>query len=99
LLENVVSFVLESAEHGHSVFRLFHQAVTDCLREGLDSRSVQSAFVAALMTSVPRLAGSDRPNWELANRYIRSHLAAHASAAGELDALCPSSEYLRQKAA
>jgi WD40 repeat protein len=93
-LENAGTFVLESVEDGHSVYRLYHQALTDALRSGKKPNAVQRIFFEALMASIPRQPGQIGPDWLLANRYIRSYLSTHAARCGRLGDLIRDPAYL-----
>jgi len=87
LLQNAGAFVLESAEEGHTVYRLFHRTLADALRSGQKLQSAQRRISKALIASVPHLPGEGGREWLVASRYVRSHLATHAAAAGQLDKL------------
>jgi WD40 repeat protein len=84
VLENAGAFVLEGIEDGRSVYRLYHQALADALTAGKKARHVHSVFTKALIASVPQQTERTGVNWLLASRYIRSHLATHASKCGRL---------------
>ncbi|MFE3199436.1 caspase family protein [Embleya sp. NPDC059237] len=75
----------------HRYFRLYHQELTDHLRErALAARSmvdIQACFVAALLGLVPPLPDGMGPNWDKAEPYVRYHLATHAGAAGTIGEL------------
>ncbi|WP_439673730.1 caspase family protein [Embleya sp. MST-111070] len=76
---------------GHRYFRLYHQELTDHLRErALSSRTltdIQTCFVTALLTLTPPLPDRTGPNWAKAEPYVRYHLATHAGAAGTIGEL------------
>jgi WD40 repeat protein len=93
-LENAGTFVLESVEDGHSVYRLYHQALADALRSGKKPDTVQRIFLKVLMASIPRQPGRLGPDWLLANRYIRSYLSTHAAKCGRLGDLMRDPAYL-----
>ncbi|UFR05966.1 WD40 repeat domain-containing protein [Streptomyces sp. Go40/10] len=87
------SYVVEAEEAGRSAYRLYHQALTDHLRDGTDPAAVHSAFTDVLVACVPYHADGTR-DWSRAHPYALHHLAAHAAAAGRLDDLLADSAYL-----
>ena len=93
LLDSAAGYLVESGgEHGQPVYRIFHQALIEHLRpEGKETQR-QRDLVEALMRAVP--LGAAGPDWAHAPSYIRSHLAAHAAAAGLLDDLLEDPLYL-----
>lgn len=84
LLHRAGSFIMEDTEQGRSVYRLYHQALADVLRKGRRKRTTHAAFVKVLVSSVPLRDDNVGPDWFLANRYVRSHLTAHALASGTI---------------
>lgn len=86
-LNNAGAFIIETLEEGRSVYRLYHQAVTDYLRQESDAES-QSMIVGTLIETVP-LFEEGRPgyDWRQAHPYVRVHLAEHAAACGKLGEL------------
>jgi WD40 repeat protein len=100
VMERAGSFVREDLEQDRSVYRLYHQALADYLRQGRTKEEVQRTIVQTLMDTVPRLVsgrGVDRLNkkdWRLAHPYIRIHLAEHAAACGMLADLVEDPLYL-----
>ena len=94
VLEHAGAFILESVEDGRSVYRLYHQALADTLREGRRVRSVDAAFTKVLRAAPPRRAGGAGADWFLASRYIRAHLATHAARCGRLGQLVNDPLYL-----
>ncbi|MEU0247328.1 caspase family protein, partial [Streptomyces sp. NPDC006235] len=93
LRRNAGSYVVEATENGRSAYRLYHQALTEHLRDNTDSVTVHSAFVDTLMDSVP-LRGDATRDWSRAHPYALNHLATHAAAAGRIDDLLDHTEYL-----
>ncbi|WP_250567110.1 caspase family protein [Streptomyces sp. Tu102] len=87
------SYVVEATEAGRSAYRLYHQALTEHLRENVDESAVHAAFTDVLITRVPYRADATR-DWSRAHPYILNHLAAHATKAGQLDEILTHSEYL-----
>ena len=73
---------------GTFAWRLFHQALAEYLRDQelpVVAREVQRRITQVLSGRVPHHSG--RPDWLAADAYTRSHLPAHAAAAGLLDDL------------
>ncbi|MDX3067521.1 WD40 repeat domain-containing protein [Streptomyces sp. ND04-05B] len=93
LRRNAGSYVVEATESGRSAYRLYHQALTEHLREDNDPAAVHAAFVDTLTESVPYRGDATR-DWSRAHPYILNHLAAHASHAGRIDDLLAVPEYL-----
>lgn len=87
------AYVVEAVEDGRSVYRLYHEAMAEYLRQGQDAGVAHRAFTRALRWAVPyRLDGT--PDWARAHPYALRHLAVHASHAGLLDELVAEPEYL-----
>lgn len=86
-LNNAGAFIIETLEEGRSVYRLYHQAVTDYLRQESDAES-QSIIVGTLIETVPHFEeGRPGYDWRQAHPYVRVHLAEHAAACGKLGEL------------
>lgn len=94
VLERAGAFILEVADKGRSVYRLYHEALAHYLRSNKGKGGLQKKFVTVLIESVPLRANAAGSDWQLANPYVRTHLAAHAAAAGVLDSLVSDSEFL-----
>ena len=86
------SFVIEGKESGHSVYRLYHAALAEYLRQGCDERRIHRQFYDFLADSVPMSRSG--PDWSRAHPYTRAHLATHAQRAGALDELLLNPRYL-----
>lgn len=90
LLTHAGAFILETTENGRSVYRLFHQALADTLRVKESTKQIESSYAEALAATIPQWSTTsetreiERPDWPLANRYIRSYLSVHADAGGIL---------------
>ncbi|MEU6353482.1 caspase family protein [Streptomyces sp. NPDC047072] len=74
------SYVVESVEEGGSVYRVYHRALIEYLREGRDSRAVQRTVTEVLR-------GIEHP-------YVRRYLALHAGEGGVLDALVQDASFV-----
>ncbi|MFE1441907.1 caspase family protein [Streptomyces sp. NPDC058739] len=74
------SYVVESVEDSGSVYRIYHQALVEYLRQGLDSALVHGRVTRFLLDRVPsHLDQGGLPP------YVRSYLGAHAAEAGLLE--------------
>ncbi|MGX1545051.1 caspase family protein [Streptomyces adustus] len=67
------SYVVESTEAGGSVYRVYHRALIEYLREGRDAEAVQRTVTEVLR--------------EIEHPYVRRYLALHAAEGGVLDPL------------
>src|SRR5690606_19921029 len=94
VLQEAGAFVLEATEEGRSVYRLYHQALADTLRAGVAAAAIDASFSQVLRDAVPRRADTSSPDWFLASRYARAHLAAHAGRCGALGDLVRDPLYL-----
>ena len=97
LRRNAGSYVVEALESGRSVYRLYHAALAEYLRQGNDDHAVNGKFVQYLLSQVPQSAAGDR-DWAAAHPYTLSHLATHAVAAGRLAGLVLDPRYLASAA-
>ncbi len=70
-----------------SVFRLYHEALAEHLRDPRRSREDQRRMTAELIASVAPRTDGDGLDWERAHPYIHAHLAGHAVASGDLERL------------
>ena len=86
------SYVVETMESEHSVYRLYHAALAEYLRQGCDERAIHDQFSAFLVGRVPT-SGTD-PDWSRAHPYTLTHLATHAQESGTLDELLLDPGYL-----
>ncbi|MFG2785707.1 caspase family protein [Streptomyces prunicolor] len=93
LRRNAGSYVVEATENGRSAYRLYHQALTEHLREDTDPAPVHAAFVDTLTGRVPYRGDATR-DWSRAHPYTLHHLATHAAAADCIDGLLSTTEYL-----
>jgi len=86
------SYVVEAMESGRSVYRLYHAAMAEYLRQGCDEDHVHRLFTSFLTERVP----ASRPglDWTRAHPYALAHLATHAQRAGRLDGLLLDPGYL-----
>jgi hypothetical protein len=79
VLKRAGSFVVEALEQDRSVYRLYHQALADYLRQRGEEEATERLIVNALAGTVTALseAGAKR-DWRLAHPYVQAHLAEHA---------------------
>ncbi|MBQ0850325.1 caspase family protein [Streptomyces sp. BH-SS-21] len=93
LRRNAGSYVVEAIENGRSAYRLYHQALTEHLRENTDEAAVHSAFVDTLTDQAPYRGDATR-DWSRAHPYTLHHLATHAATAHRIDDILTIPEYL-----
>ncbi|MER7187312.1 caspase family protein, partial [Streptomyces hyaluromycini] len=74
------SYVVEGVEEGGSVYRVYHRALIEHLREGRDPRAVQRAVTEVLR--------------DIEHPYARRYLALHASEGGVLDGLVQDASFV-----
>jgi WD40 repeat protein len=77
---------------GSHMYRLYHDALDQHLREWCVHDAPEAAITTALTKDVSRRDGER--DWSAAEAYTCDHLAGHAAAAGQLDALLSDAEYL-----
>jgi WD40 repeat protein len=90
LLERASEYVAEVPDdQGRSVYRLYHQALAECLRGDprFPPQATQHRIVDALLSTLAPVEDGANRDWFGAHPYIRAHLATHAAAAGRLDEL------------
>jgi WD40 repeat protein len=80
LLEVAGSYLVEAEEDHGSVYRVYHQALIDYLREGVDARAVQHTITRVLR--------------EIPHPYTRRHLARHAAEGAVLDELVQDADFV-----
>ncbi|MFI6483426.1 hypothetical protein ACIBH1_36240 [Nonomuraea sp. NPDC050663] len=89
------AYVVETVDAGRSVYRLYHMALAEYLRQSCDEMQVRARFLAFLLDRVPRGEGGAL-DWARAHPYIRAHLATHAvdTGGGAIDSLLTDPGYL-----
>ncbi|MEU3296690.1 caspase family protein, partial [Streptomyces longwoodensis] len=93
LRRNAGAYVVEATEADRSAYRLYHQALVEHLRDGIDPTAVHAAYVNVLIQAVPYRADGTR-DWSRAHPYTLTYLPFHATAAGRLDELLDHDGYL-----
>ncbi|MGH3940111.1 MAG: caspase family protein [Pseudonocardiaceae bacterium] len=87
------SYVVEATEANRSAYRLYHQALAEHLRDGIDDTAVHRAFTHVLRSRVPLNLDGSR-DWTRAHPYALRHLATHAARCDLLDDLITDMDYL-----
>jgi WD40 repeat protein len=87
------SYVVEATEAGRSAYRLYHLAMAEHFRDGVDDTLVHNAFTHVLRSRVPVDPDGAR-DWSRAHPYALRHLASHAAHCGLLDELIADAGYL-----
>ncbi|OKJ14055.1 hypothetical protein AMK19_10235 [Kitasatospora sp. CB01950] len=87
------SYVVEATENGRSAYRLYHEAMAEHLRDGVDPEAVHAACTRVLADCVPYSADATR-DWSRSHPYAVAHRAHHAARAGMLDHILADAEYL-----
>ena len=81
LLDEAGDIVVESAESGQPVYRLFHEALAEHLRGGTDASTAHDAMAQAMLK-----LREGRP-WRQLERYVLANLPAHLLLADRYDDL------------
>jgi WD40 repeat protein len=90
LLDTAADYLVEQATAGGDpVYRLYHEALAEYLRPTDADRdlAVQRRLVAALLEKLPGRRDGKGRDWAGAHPYLKTHLARHAAAAGQLNEL------------
>ncbi|MBX7554442.1 WD40 repeat domain-containing protein [Streptomyces sp. tea 10] len=87
------SYIVEATENDHSAYRLYHQAMAEHLRDGVNHHAVHAAYTRVLTDRVPYRVDGTR-DWSRAHPYTLAHLGFHADQAGLLDQILNDSDYL-----
>ncbi|MGW3561301.1 caspase family protein, partial [Streptomyces sp. NPDC000963] len=88
LLRQAGAYVVEArVGEDRSVFRLFHEALAEHLRDPRRSREDHRRMTAGLIASVPDRRDGDGPDWDRVHPYVHAHLAGHAAASDDLERL------------
>ena len=92
LIREAGFYVVETLEGNRSVYRLYHEALAEHLREARGDCETHKSIVGFWTARTPLTDG--RPDWSRAHSYARRHLATHATAAGMFDLLILDPAYL-----
>lgn len=89
LLDTAGAFVVEATIEGRSVYRPYHEALAEHLREihPMPAREVHARIAEILRRDIPTNPDDHTPDWDMAHPYVRRHLATHAAAGGTIDSL------------
>lgn len=87
-------YILQDTDEGQVVFRLFHQAFADYLKQLTRDEDVDGAFVRALCRASPGADGQFAGWDHVHDPYTLRYVCAHAAAAGRLDDLVQEPTFL-----
>ncbi|MFI9586776.1 caspase family protein [Streptomyces sp. NPDC052236] len=94
LFHHAGAYVVEVPVDGdRSVFRLFHEALAEHLRNPRRDLENQRRFTHTLLRTVP-IGPDGTRDWSRAHPYVLAHLPGHAAAARELDQLVEDADLL-----
>lgn len=94
LLENASDYIVESAIGDRSVFRLYHEALAEYLRDPRRIVESHSRIMETLLGQVPVVPGTRKRNWLMTHPYTRTHIASHAAAGNRMHDLVADPEFL-----
>ncbi len=106
LVSNAADYLVEGSwapyGKGKKVYRLYHQALVDYVREQDRKEDIAGPekVLDLLLSSQPKLLGSQtkdalaQVDWSRVDSYVRAHLADHAAAVGTLAKLVAQPGYL-----
>ncbi|MFJ4559977.1 hypothetical protein ACIP4Q_28385 [Streptomyces massasporeus] len=75
------AYIVEDRYHGHSVYRLYHEALAEALREERTAGEVHGAVTDFLTRHTPRFP-QGTTDWSRAHPYSVAYLASHAARSG-----------------
>ncbi len=82
VLNHAGTYITQSGERGETVYRLYHQALTEYFHGRTEPAHANRRIAEALVGLVPGPADARR--WDRSNPYTREHLATHAANGGVL---------------
>ncbi|MFG1993037.1 caspase family protein [Actinoplanes sp. NPDC048988] len=96
VLDTVRFYLRQSAEvDGTTVYRLFHQGLADYLKQTAEVAPVATGLLDSVRSWAPaRRQAPAVPRWELAEPYLKRHIAQHAREAGRLAILLADADFL-----
>ncbi|MFV2022947.1 hypothetical protein ACFHVL_31250, partial [Micromonospora sp. LOL_023] len=93
LIEQAGYYIIETSLDRRSVYRLYHESLSEHLREDRDTEADQATIVDVLADRVPRLVDGT-PDWSRAHPYTAATIATHAAGTDRLDALITQPRFL-----
>ena len=78
-------YIVEAQQTGRSVYRLYHAALAEYLRQDHNEEQVNATIVDFLAAHTRAICAALQPDWLRAHPYTRAHLATHAARACRLD--------------
>lgn len=88
------AYIAEDLEDDRPVYRLYHKAFADHLRDERDALQVNRKIAASLISRVALDHAGQRRNWLTAHPHIRAHLPAYAASGRVLDDLVSDAGFL-----
>ncbi|MGW7261346.1 caspase family protein [Streptomyces sp. NPDC054834] len=88
------AYIVETATHDGSAYRLFHETMAEHLRRPGHQHDDHATIARTLTALAPRDEAADVNGWPAAHPYIRQHTATHAASGGILPALLDDPEFL-----
>ncbi|WP_439655946.1 CHAT domain-containing protein [Lentzea sp. HUAS TT2] len=82
VLNHAGTYITQSGEHGETVYRLYHQTLTEYFRDQTNPVQANLRIAKALIDQVP--GPPSGRHWDLADPYTQVHLATHAVNGGVL---------------
>lgn len=94
LREQAGYYIVEALQAGGSVYRLYHAALAEYLRQERADTALNASIMSFLVAHLQRTCGTSKPEWPRAHAYTLAHLATHAARAQQLDALVLDPDFL-----
>ncbi len=83
-LDQAAWYLIEASDGGQAVYRLYHEELARHFRQAAAEDVSEGGIQARVTGELRRLVPEGGAGWRHANRYLRDHLAQHASLGGGL---------------
>jgi hypothetical protein len=87
-------YLVQDTDNGEVVYRLFHEAFAEYLREESRERKPEKRFASVLESSAGQSSAGETLWSKIIDQYTLDYLPAHAAAAGELDRMLADVQFL-----